>query len=161
VDGGGNAWLLRPFKESQHPRFVRMNRSDLQELSRIRRREAAVLMKAKLYDGAYYLLGYAVECALKACIAKQTRKHDFPNKELASKAFVHNLEQLFGLAGLQTDFEADRKANTALAVNWAVVKDWNESERYVSGTSSNEARDMYIACTSRKNGVLPWIRARW
>jgi HEPN domain-containing protein len=138
-----------------------MNRSHLQVLSKIRRREAAVLLKAKLYDGAYYLMGYAVECALKACIAKQTRKHDFPNKDLANKVFVHNLGQLLGLAGLQTDLEAARKANSALDLNWAVVKDWKESERYVTGTTSNEARDMYIACTSRKNGILPWIRARW
>ena len=30
--------------------------------------------------GAYYLMGYAVECALKACIAKQTKRYDFPPK---------------------------------------------------------------------------------
>jgi HEPN domain-containing protein len=33
-----------------------------------------VLLEAGLYAGAYYLAGYAVECALKACIAKKTAR---------------------------------------------------------------------------------------
>jgi hypothetical protein len=82
----------------------KMNRQELQELSKIRRKEATALLKAKHYAGAYYLLGYSVECALKACIAKQTNKHDFPNKDFANKVYVHNLEVLIKLAGLKNDF---------------------------------------------------------
>ena len=52
------------------------------------------MLKAKQYAGAYYLLGYSVECALKACIAKQTKKHDFPDKEVVKKSYVHNLVKL-------------------------------------------------------------------
>jgi len=94
-----------------------MNRQELQELSKIRRKEAAALLAAKHYAGAYYLLGYSVECALKACIAKQTNKHDFPNKDLASKAYVHDLEQLIKLAGLKNDLDIDIKKNKTLEVN--------------------------------------------
>ncbi len=47
-----------------------MNRSDLQNLATIRLRDAEVLLDNGRYDGAYYLLGYVIECALKACIAK-------------------------------------------------------------------------------------------
>lgn len=47
-----------------------MNRSDFQDLAQIRLAEAAALLQAERFDGAYYLAGYAVECALKACIAK-------------------------------------------------------------------------------------------
>jgi hypothetical protein len=47
-----------------------MNRNDLQNLSRLREKEAKVLLDNGCFAGAYYLLGYAVECALKACIAK-------------------------------------------------------------------------------------------
>ena len=46
-----------------------MNRRDLQELTRIRAVEAGTLLDQGMYDGAYYLSGYAVECALKACIS--------------------------------------------------------------------------------------------
>lgn len=49
-----------------------VDRQDLQELSRVRLKEATALLKLGLFDGAYYLAGYAVECALKACIAKAT-----------------------------------------------------------------------------------------
>ena len=74
------------------PSYVAMNREGLQSISRQRRREAAALLKAKLFPGAYYLAGYSVECALKACIAKQTSKHDFPNKKLAAEAWTHDLK---------------------------------------------------------------------
>ena len=38
-----------------------MNRKDFQELSRIRLKEAKALLDLGLWDGAYYLAGYAVE----------------------------------------------------------------------------------------------------
>jgi HEPN domain-containing protein len=138
-----------------------MNRKELQELSRIRLREAAALIKAKRYPGAYYLLGYAVECALKAYIAKQTKRYNFPDKNLAIKAYVHNLDQLINLVGLKSKLDEDIKKNNVLGVNWAIVRDWNESSRYVSGITSKDARDFYSACTSRKNGILTWIRTKW
>jgi HEPN domain-containing protein len=138
-----------------------MNRRELQEISKLRRREARVLLKANHSAGAYYLLGYSVECALKACIAKQTKRHDFPDKDLAKKTHVHNLEQLLKLAGLAQDLEKDARANKNLELNWAVVKDWKEISRYTAATSAAEAKDLYSACTARKNGILSWIRARW
>ena len=138
-----------------------MNRQQLQELSKVRRKEAAALLKAKHYGGAYYLLGYSVECGLKACIAKQTKKYDFPDKDIAAKVHIHNLENLLKLAGLENELETDMKANKTLEVNWAVVKDWKETCRYTTIISPAEARDLYSACTSRKNGLLSWIRAKW
>ena len=138
-----------------------MNRQELQELSRIRRKEAAALLEAKHYSGAYYLLGYSVECALKACIAKQTNKYDFPNKDLATKAHVHNLEQLIKLAGLENDLDKDIKKNRTLEVNWAVVKDWKVSSRYIRTIALADARYLYSACTSRTNGILSWIKTKW
>ncbi|MCK4886717.1 MAG: HEPN domain-containing protein [Planctomycetes bacterium] len=138
-----------------------MNREELQELSRIRRKEAASLLKAKHYFGAYYLLGYSVECALKACIAKQTKKYDFPNKDLLKKVYTHNLEQLVKVAGLKSDLDEDFKKNRTLEVNWATVKDWNESSRYTRQTTPADAKDFYSACTSRTNGILSWIKTKW
>ena len=52
-----------------------MNRGDLQLLANIRLDEAKALLAASLPAGAYYLAGYAVECGLKACIAKLTNQH--------------------------------------------------------------------------------------
>jgi hypothetical protein len=108
-----------------------------------------------------YLLGYSVECALKACIAKQTRKYDFPNKEIAQKSYVHDLEQLLKIAGLDYQLKRDMATNNRLEVNWSIVKDWKETSRYVSSVSSAEAKDLYSACTSRMNGILAWIKEKW
>lgn len=138
-----------------------MNRQELQEISKVRRKEAATLLKARQFAGAYYLLGYAVECALKACIAKQTKKYDFPNKVVTNKAYVHNLEQLLKVAGLDYKLKEDMKNNSHLEVNWTIVKDWKETSRYISSVSSEEAKDLYSACTSRTNGVLAWIKEKW
>ena len=49
-----------------------MNRSELQQLAEIRLRDAKALLVTGENDaGAYYMAGYAVECALKAVIAKK------------------------------------------------------------------------------------------
>ncbi|MCH7875676.1 MAG: DNA-binding protein [Gemmatimonadetes bacterium] len=138
-----------------------MNRQELQNISRARRREGAALLKAGHHAGAYYLVGYAVECALKACIAKQTRRHDFPDKHLANKVYTHNLEQLVRVAGLEQDLKNEMVSNPTFALNWTIVKDWTVDSRYVLSASKSVARDLYSACTSRKYGVLAWIRNRW
>ncbi|MCP5119377.1 MAG: HEPN domain-containing protein, partial [bacterium] len=49
-----------------------MNRTDFQNLALERLDDAKVLLDGGRYNGAYYLSGYVVECALKACIAKLT-----------------------------------------------------------------------------------------
>jgi hypothetical protein len=41
-------------------------RADFQHLARARVKEAEILINAGEFDGAYYLAGYALECALKA-----------------------------------------------------------------------------------------------
>ena len=71
-----------------------MNRKELQALSRVRLREARALARLGMNDGAYYLAGYCVECALKACIAKATVRHEFPDKKKADLSHTHNLRDL-------------------------------------------------------------------
>ena len=78
-----------------------MDRKDLQELSKVRLREAQALLRTGVADGAYYLAGYAVECALKACIAKGTQKYEFPDKKRVDSSYSHNLDVLVKLAGLE------------------------------------------------------------
>ena len=137
-----------------------MNRADLQRVTRLRVQEARTLLSGGRFPGAHYLMGYAVECALKACVAKQTRRYDFPDKKLANDVYTHDLEKLLHVAELTRVFEADRRANFELKLSWAIVKDWSEEARYETGITGSQARDLYSACT-RRNGVLPWVRKRW
>jgi hypothetical protein len=138
-----------------------VNRIVFQQLTGLRIREARTLLLAGHFAGAYYVAGYAVECGLKACIARNVRRYDFPNKKLASDVFTHDLENLVRGAGLWPVLIADLAANANLQVNWAVVKDWSVESRYQAGTTVALARDMYSACTARQHGVLRWIRQRW
>lgn len=138
-----------------------MNRQELQDLSHLRVREAKVLLDAGAFQGSYYLMGYAVECAIKSAIAKQVMQHDFPNKQLANDCYSHDLRSLMKTAGLWTDFERALKANDALTDNWAVVKDWAETSRYSLTISEARARDFYSACTARAQGVLSWLKTYW
>ena len=138
-----------------------MNRWELQQVSHLRLREAKQLLDGECYAGSYYLLGYAVECAIKASIAKQTRRFDFPNKKLALDSHVHDLKALLQTAGLWKKLESEIRVNQPLNDNWAVVKDWNETVRYLTAIPEIQARDFYAACTSRKNGLLPWLKKSW
>jgi hypothetical protein len=138
-----------------------MNRKILQDLSQLRVREARLLLESGYFAGAYYLLGYSVECALKACIARQVNRYDFPDKKTVNDSFTHNLDQLLGVAGLRDRLRDDSVNNPVLGVNWALVKDWSEGARYRLLVSEQTARDFYSACTSRSNGVLKWLRQSW
>jgi HEPN domain len=67
----------------------------------VRLEEANALLSLGFYDGAYYLAGYAVECALKACIAKGTLRYEFPDKKKVESSYSHNLRDLIKVAGLR------------------------------------------------------------
>lgn len=138
-----------------------MNRADLQQLSELRLREAQALLAAGLADGAYYLAGYAVECALKACIAKRTREHDFPDKKLVDDSYTHNLKELFRLAELKSDWDTELSFNPAQKTNWTVVQNWSEASRYERRRSVQETIDLLNAIEDQTGGLLPWLRQRW
>jgi HEPN domain-containing protein len=139
-----------------------LNRSDLQQLTDERVLDAEALLDTGRWSGAYYICGYAVECALKACIARQTNLHDFPDKAVAQKSYTHDLLVLLDLAGLKLQLQLDttRAANPDLGTNWEFVKNWNERARYQQKTEA-QARELYQAVTDNANGVLQWIKGHW
>jgi hypothetical protein len=137
-----------------------MNRSDLHKLSDVRIREAKILFDAGEYSGAYYLAGYAVECALKACIAKATQQHDFPDKDRASNSFQHNPGALLNVAGLKSDLQIRSAVESDFKAKWDMVNNWSERSRYVI-KSRSDADDMIKAVTDSQTGVLQWIKQRW
>lgn len=136
-----------------------VTRREFQKLADLRAQEAFVLVQNRKPQGAYYLAGYAVECALKACIAKETKRHEFPPKrKYVQEVYTHSLSSLLQLTGLNKQLESDMKVNAALGINWGVVKEWDEESRYV--TSGLKGKDMYKALTG-PDGVLTWIKQRW
>lgn len=138
-----------------------MNRNDFQNISKLRVKEAKTLIDKGFYSGAFYLLGYAVECAFKACIASKTKEYDFPDKKLVNQSYTHDLETLLRLSGLEHRLESEIKQNSALDINWTIVKDWSEDSRYIFDISKVRVDNFYSAVTAGKHGVLSWLKKYW
>ena len=137
-----------------------MKRRDFQELANIRVREARILLRAGCWEGAYYLSGYAVECALMACIARRTERFEFPDKDRVNQSYTHDLRTLVDLAGLRKRFEEARRQDQDLAFTWPIVQQWTERSRY-ERHSQAEAGDLLNAVQKRKSGVLQWLKRHY
>jgi HEPN domain-containing protein len=137
-----------------------VDRRELQLLASVRLREAKGLANLGFHDGAYYLAGYAVECALKARIAKATRKHDFPDKKKADASHRHNLRELLKVANLEEARLEQSKRDSVFRNNWDVVQSWSEESRYRIN-SAEDAQALVEAVSNRNHGVLQWIKQHW
>ena len=138
-----------------------MNKEDLEKLVYIRISEAKSLLESQKYQGAYYLLGYSLECALKACIAKQVNQYDFPNKQLANQSHTHKLNDLLAVAGLKQKLSSKEGKDVNFRLNWAVAKDWSETSRYECNVAETKANDLFNAVTDDKSGILVWLKKYW
>jgi len=139
---------------------ARLHRKDFKTLTRLRAKDARALVRSGNEQGAYYLAGYAVECALKACIASKTKRSEFPPspQEVRDNFYTHDLTMLLKTAGLEKLLEKDMTLNASLATNWNTVKGWDEQCRY--RCSGLNGRDMEKAIRGA-NGVLRWIKQHW
>lgn len=139
-----------------------MNRADLQQLTEDRTLDAKALLDAQRWSGAYYLAGYAVECAFKACVMANVERTGiiFRDKKFAERCWTHKIDQLVEAADLKIDRDRDAGLNPTLFQNWAIVKAWDEEARY-NQWNEIEARRLYEAVTNNADGVLPWIKIHW
>jgi HEPN domain-containing protein len=137
-----------------------VNRQELQTLAEERLADARALLEAGRWDGAYYLAGYVVECALKAYVARQTREHDFPVKDAQRKFYIHDLGQLCNNAGLSEAFNDEFQRDADFQLNWDFVKDWTEEARY-KRHGGQRAEQMLAAVADPQHGVLQCLRRYW
>lgn len=136
-------------------------RAEFQELAEERLVEAEALLDLGKWDGAYYLAGYAVELALKACIIKTLMATDaFPDKDFSKNCYTHAVETLVGLAKPDGPRKTATDADPLLQRNWELAKDWSEQKRY-HRIDKVEAEALYTAIADGEHGVLPWIKAQW
>ncbi len=100
-----------------------MDRKKLQTLAKVRLKDAKALLGRKRWSGAYYLCGYFIECALKACLLRHLGESaaifgDPDYLKQLSACWTHDLVKLVKLAGLDADFGAARGMNVALEAFW-------------------------------------------
>ena len=138
-----------------------MNRSDFQELAELHLRHAHALLDAQLYSGAYYMCGYVVECALKACICKRTKQDDFyPRPDEARNAWSHERRHLISVADVGKTIDDDRRADPTLDIYWKEVEGWTVESRYEKH-SQREAENLYDAVSHPVHGAFACIKRHW
>ncbi len=137
--------------------FVK-TRADFQRVSTMRIEEAEILLQAGRWDGAYYVAGYSVECALKSCIIKKSMATDaFPDKKFSEKCYQHDLTLLLRLA----DLDDELNKSVPVSTRWTTVNQWSEQSRYEFGRDEHAVRDFFNDINDPTEGVLQWIRSRW
>jgi len=141
---------------------VPLTRTDFQQLADTRIAEAGLLLANCMWDGAYYLAGYAVECALKACIMAYVERTGiiFEDKKYSEKCWTHDVEVLVVLADLEPTLNALCATDPAFEKNWEKAVNWAETRRYMRSTEV-EARELFTAITEPAHGVLQWIQKHW
>ncbi len=137
-----------------------MDRTELQRLAQERLADAEALFAAGRFSGAYYLAGYVIECAVKACVAKLTTPESLPDRELARILYTHDLKTLAKAEKLDVAIGQRAKSDPEFDRNWAIVNFWSEDARYKSW-SRDMAKSMLDAVSDRAYGVLPCIAQYW
>jgi HEPN domain-containing protein len=134
------------------------DRATFQQLAELRLSEARLLLANGLPSGAYYLAGYAIECALKAIIAADFHANEIPDPKYVRDIYTHDLSALFRLAELEQELEAEKKANPALYQRWTTVQTWSEKARYEVWTEVSASA--ILDAIDGDEGLLEWLRNR-
>lgn len=140
-----------------------MDRTEFQSLSDERMLDTEHLLAGGRWSAAYYLVGYAVECALKACIVRYLENKPgaiFDDRRFLDKCWTHEMQLLLAAADLTDDYNVSVSSNPALRRNWEILSMWKEKARYAA-TSEAKARELFDAVAEPTNGVLQWIKSRW
>lgn len=132
-----------------------LTREDLQRLTEIRVREAEVLLEANCPNGAHYLAGYAMECALKACFAKGILQGQFPDRDKVLQAHTHDLRRLLRVSGVDGIL---RKSMESAAFYGALT--WSTGLRYRIDATPESARN-YLSNLTADRGPLAILSSVW
>ena len=120
--------------------------------------EAELLLANGFWSGAYYLVGYSLECALKAKIASSFRENEIPELKRVQKIYSHDLSSLLSLSGLKDELELEMEANAELRKCWTIATEWSEQARYEIWTQ--ERASAILGAVSGDKGLLRWLLNR-
>lgn len=136
-----------------------LKRKDLQKLALQRLKDAELLYRARSYNAAAEMCGFALEFALKACVCRRLRINEYPEKELEGAFKKHRYEDLLLLAGLRDLVAAPGKQ----LPSWSAATSWKPERRYqpVGSTTKRDAEDMLKALRDPTQGVVPWLKRHW
>ncbi|MFA5188912.1 MAG: HEPN domain-containing protein [Patescibacteria group bacterium] len=114
---------------------------EIKKIAKNRLKDAETLLRAKRYDGAVYICGYAIELCLKKQICKKLQWTEFPpghNFNDYKSLKTHNLEILLSFTGKES------KVKKQLFAEWSIVSQWDPESRYnpIGNIKNKEAKQM-------------------
>lgn len=137
-----------------------LTKNDLQRLAQLRLDDAMLLLQNNKASSAYYLAGYSVELALKACAANLFQNDTIPDKNLVNALYTHSLENLMATSGLLPELNTAIKDDPVFGANWGIVTKWTESSRY-DFWDTMAATTLLNAIINEEHGVFPWVKNHW
>ena len=139
-----------------------MNRVELQSLSKDRILDAKALIDGQRWSFAYYVTGYAVECALKSCLLSRMPLTGwvFEEKVKIDECLTHDFAKLIKLSGLTDELNRRLASSPAFVGNWGVATQWKVTDRY-GMIDEISAKGLLAAITDQPDGVLEWIMTFW
>lgn len=137
------------------------SRDTMKSIAKLRLEESKILLDKGQYNGAYYLCGFAVECGLKACIARKIKSCHFTHRKFSQNCYQHDFNTLLKEASLDHELEKEMNLDTDFRSNVGVVKDWGTDARYIDYIDEILAKNLYKAVTDRRHGVMRWLKKYW
>ena len=137
-----------------------LTKDDLKKLAQLRLEDAIYLFQANRSSSAYYLAGYAIELALKACIAELIQPRVIPDKAFLNAFYTHKFDTLVSTAGLLPSYNMAIKADPLFGTNWAIASKWTEESRYQLWDPMS-AGSIINAVADHDHGVFEWVKRHW
>ena len=132
----------------------------LQAIASGKLEDAKLLYAHGRFSNAYYLGGYAIEIALKACVTLQIQAETLPDRRFIADIYTHEFEKLIGLAGLRAELRSRQNDDVQFQANWGLVNEWKPDTRYDS-IDRTSAQLLLMATADEHHGILPWITTFW
>ncbi|MBD2753765.1 HEPN domain-containing protein [Spirosoma validum] len=134
---------------------------EFKDIAERRLEEALVLHSAGKYDGAYYLAGYVIECALKAAISTHLNYEIYAGMDGELSNFrTHKLSKLVIFAGFVKGLAEtlDPKLKSAYSYITSQTDGWSEVKRYEPIACSKQKCDSFLESVQI---LMQWIRQHW
>lgn len=148
--------------------YLEMTREELKKLVNQKIKAAERLMAAEEWAFAAYVMGYALECALKAVSCKTLKLNVYPpvkkNSREAEGFRSHDFEQLLFISGMNGVFQLEDKAYD----NWSAFTltlngDWTNM-RYDRGAEKRfdepTVRDLYKNLYDDEDSIIQTIKGK-
>lgn len=144
------------------------NCNELRQIAIARLKSVNTLIKAKDWHGAAYMMGYVLECALKASTCKTLHLISYPDNvkypNISSYFMTHKFEQLLVVSGLENIFSYRGPVNAWK--NWSDFTleypgDWPSMRYDIKKIwDENKVKKLLLNLTEPKYGILSIIKEK-